>query len=787
MVYIDEKRIQDAFLEEVVELLENLNKKLLELEEDPTGKETINEIFRYSHSIKSEAALVGYMNMSTIAHKMEDIFERVRREELIVDTNIMNILFMAYDRIMDIIATIQAGGNDTNIEIDDVKNALNNILKENGGLGTEKKSEKRSDNKTDVELPDSMITEESVLKIGDISKVDFSDMEKNQIEDEFDKGVTFYKIMIKLDDECDMKYPRAYLVFNNFDNMGLVVKSVPDIKTETEDDKFCKMDIFLFSDKSINDLKAAADVDQVQKSEVFEISKQAVSSLLGIDMVYQDVLDNDAIKNAEKIEEEWAKEYAESLNKSTTDNSAEEEKSQSNKESDELSKTVRADRSQKDTNKTENLQKQTIRVDIERLDNLWNLVGELIITRSRYLQITDRINDFESIQAIKTEIEDATNVLDRITDQMQIGMMQARMVPIGNVFSKFPRMVRDLANQTHKNIALEITGESTEIDRTVIEHIAEPLTHLIRNSIDHGIEFPEERERVGKPREGKIVLKAYQEGSSIYIEIMDDGKGISYDKIKEKAISNGMLTAQQISGMSNQDILNLIFQPGFTTKEIISDLSGRGVGMDVVKTKIEKLRGRVEISTTQGAGSRFLITLPLTLTIVEALLVNVERNIFAIPISAVEETIMIKRSAIKFFDEYQIYDYRNETLALIFLAELVSLEVDRPESPDDELYIVVVSFEGRKVGLVVENLIGEQDIVIKSLDEVLRNNDGIAGASVLGDGGIALILDTSALVKAAIREWNKIKMDVDFYGEGVDPIALDKLYDTLNKEELKPV
>ncbi len=785
MAFIDEKRIQEAFLEEVVELLEHLNEKLLELEDDPSSKETINEIFRYSHSIKSEAALVGYMNMSSIAHKMEDIFEKVRRDILLVDKEIMDALFMAYDRIMDIIGTIQAGGDDKQIDIDDVIAALNGVIKRiDPSAGDVKvKSKPVAEDTRDESVVDSISG-----KIGDLSGVSFSDMEKNQIEEELEAGTRFYKVMVKLDPECDMKYPRAYLVYNNFDNMGTVVKSVPDIKTETEDDRFIKLDMYIFTERTLDDLRIAADVDQVSKVEVLEIGKNAILSLLGMDdMISQDdLLSEDDVKSAELIEEQWAREYADSLNRvgiqeSDATKTGSEQQTTETKDL-KQEKTDKSDKSDKDLSKGDALQKQTIRVDIERLDNLWNLVGELIITRSRYLQIIDKINDFETVQAIKSEIEDATNVLDRITDQMQVGMMQARMVPIGNVFSKFPRMVRDLANQIHKNIELEIAGESTEIDRTVIEHIAEPLTHLIRNSIDHGIEFPEDREKNGKSRVGKVILKAYQEGSSIYIELSDDGKGISVEKIKEKALQNGLYTQQQISSLSYTDILNIVFQPGFTTKDNISDLSGRGVGMDVVKTKIEKLRGRVEIQTTVGVGTKFLITLPLTLTIVEALLVNVERNIFAIPISAVEETIMIKRSMIKFFDEYQIYDYRNETLALIFLSELVGLDIVKPETPDDELYIVVVSFEGRKVGLVVEHLIGEQDIVIKSLDEVLRNNDGIAGASVLGDGGIALILDTSALVKAAIREWNKIKLNVDFYGEGVEKVGLDILYDNLNKE-----
>ena len=403
----------------------------------------------------------------------------------------------------------------------------------------------------------------------------------------------------------------------------------------------------------------------------------------------------------------------------------------------------------------------------------------MIINRSRFAQIYNRITERSDINEVKAELEDATNELERITDLMQTGMMQARMVPIGNVFSKFPRMVRDLANQLHKSVDLEIIGENTEIDRTVMELIADPLTHLIRNSIDHGLEMPDERASIGKNRVGSVILKAYQEGSSIYVEVSDDGKGMNPDIIRDKAIEKGICTPQQAAGLSDNEIYNFIFEPGFSTKKEITSTSGRGVGMDVVKTQIEKLRGRVDIQTKVGEGTKFIIVLPLTLTIVEALLVNVQKNIFAIPIAVVEETIKIEREDIKDFDDYQVYNLRNETLAVVYLSDLVGL--DR-EDENSDLYIVVVSFERRKIGLVVNNLIGEEDIVIKALDEVLKNNEGIAGATVLGDGQIALILDTSTLVKIALREINKMAENYDFYDENAVSYGLNQLYDMYNEQ-----
>jgi two-component system chemotaxis sensor kinase CheA len=333
---------------------------------------------------------------------------------------------------------------------------------------------------------------------------------------------------------------------------------------------------------------------------------------------------------------------------------------------------------------------------------------------------------------------------------------------------------------------LEIIGENTEIDKTVIEHLAEPLTHLIRNSVDHGVESPDEREKKGKNREGHVTLKAYQEGSNIYIEVEDDGNGLNIEGIKNKALENGIVTPAQLVGMPPQEIYDFIFAPGFSTKKEISSVSGRGVGMDVVKTELVKMRGRIDISTKVGEGTKFTIVLPLTTTIVEALLVNVDENIFAIPISVVEETLKINRSEIKEFDDYQVYNLRNETLAVIQLSDLVGME--RVKKDDEDVYIVVVSFEKRRIGLIVNNLMGDQDIVIKGLDDVLKNNEGVAGAAVLGDGRIVLVLDTSTLVNATLKEINKLAHDYDLNGDGVDEaFTLSSLYDNLNHAESEKV
>ena len=774
MVDIDERKILEAFLEEVKELLETLNQRLLDLENSPEDTDVINEIFRLTHSIKSESALVGYKKISTLAHKMEDIFERVRRNVLLVNTEIMDSLFAAFDRIMKCLATVENGENEEDVDITDVVNPLLAILDEEAVPASTATAVKAADlpQPENVQQGDGTVMNVSVNNLKSLD-VEFTEIEKSQIEDAVEKGEKLYKVLFHIEDDCDMKYPRAYLVFNNFENTVTVLKTVPDIEKETEDAKFSEVALYILSSVPVDDLKDCADVDQIDRLEISEIS---LNMAIGVG----DLLTADEIQKAEEMEQAWAEDL---VRQKMEEQLAEDNKPQAPQET----KAPAAKSATKAAGPGEKIvQKQTIRVDTERLDELINLVGELIINRSRFMQISDKITDSSSIQELKAEIEDATSELERISDQMQMKMMQTRMVPVGTVFSKFPRMVRDLANSLHKNIHLEIIGENTEIDKTVIEHLAEPLTHLIRNSVDHGVESPEEREKKGKNREGHVTLKAYQEGSNIYIEVEDDGNGLNIEGIKNKALENGIVTPAQLVGMPAQEIYDFIFAPGFSTKKEISSVSGRGVGMDVVKTELVKMRGRIDISTKLGEGTKFTIVLPLTTTIVEALLVNVDENIFAIPISVVEETLKINRSEIKEFDDYQVYNLRNETLAVIQLSDLVGME--RIKKDDEDVYIVVVSFEKRRIGLIVNNLMGDQDIVIKGLDDVLKNNEGVAGAAVLGDGRIVLVLDTSTLVNATLKEINKLAHDYDLNGDGVDEaFTLSSLYDNLNHSEAEKV
>jgi two-component system chemotaxis sensor kinase CheA len=389
---------------------------------------------------------------------------------------------------------------------------------------------------------------------------------------------------------------------------------------------------------------------------------------------------------------------------------------------------------------------KTLRVDINRLDNLMNLVGELVLDRNRLTSINSRLEGkFEDDMDIKA-IGDLAGHLNRVTSDLQLAVMKTRMQPIKKVFSKFPRMVRDLAREIKKDINLEIIGEETELDKSIIEEIGDPLVHLIRNSVDHGIETREERKKSGKAAMGKIRLAAFHEGNNIVIEIEDDGKGMDTERIKKKAIEKGILDKVDAERLSQKECLNLIFAPGFSTAEKISDISGRGVGMDVVKTNITKLNGIINIESVVGKGTIISIKLPLTIAIIHALMVQVGKDIFAIPLVSVIEIIKILKKNIHIIEGQEVINVRDSVLPLIRLER--EFCISKEERDEDCLYVVVIGIAEKRFGIVVDYFLGQEEIVIKSMGEFLKDSQEIAGATITGDGKVILILDIAKLVQA---------------------------------------
>jgi len=388
--------------------------------------------------------------------------------------------------------------------------------------------------------------------------------------------------------------------------------------------------------------------------------------------------------------------------------------------------------------------KSTVRIDVKRVDDLMNQVGELVLERNRMIQLTSDYQNETNLAVFGEELAKLSKRMNFVTSELQMQVLKMRLIPVGNVFKKFPRIIRNLARDLGKQVNLQVHGEETELDRSVVDEISDPLIHLIRNALDHGLETPDERAAAGKAPTGEIVLAARHEGNRIIISIKDDGRGIDCDRVAAKALDKGLLTADQLAAMGRRELLDLIFLPGFSTKEQASDLSGRGVGMDVVRTNIQKLNGIIDIKSTMGEGSEFILTLPLTLAIIQSLLVEVEHETYSIPLSSVLETLRVREADFHTIGGRKVLKLRESVLPLLGLDAV--FDVCRGEKRNDFCYVVVVGVAEKRLGLVVSRLLGQQEVAIKSLGNYLGNVPGIAGSTILGDGRVALIVDPSKLI-----------------------------------------
>lgn len=529
----------------------------------------------------------------------------------------------------------------------------------------------------DKQKPATAQTEEPSIEL------DFNEYELTVMEEAACKNYQIVAIRVAVDPGSLMKSVRAFMVFKVLEEDSEVIKSIPAV-TDLEDGKFDEtFDLVVITKASLPEL-----IDRLEHISEIRVDS---SQLVNFDQLPLHRDDIDVMKSDQKTTEQ-----------------------------------VDAKRNHKI--------KHTVRVDIDRLDNLMNLVGELVMHKGRLGQIA-------SNQRI-VELNETIEQIDRISTDLQSVVMKVRMVPIEQVFNRFPRMVRDLAKELNKEIEFIMEGKETELDRTVIDEIGDPLIHLLRNAIDHGLESPSVRTQKGKPRIGTIVLRARHEGNSVFIEVEDDGAGIQIERIKNKAVAKGIITAKEAEEMTTEQAVDLLFSPGFSTAENITDVSGRGVGLDVVKSKIESLNGEIQVESKPGQGTKFIVKLPLTLAIIQALMVAVRDEIYAIPLSTVNETTMLSSEDIRLIQNQEVIVLRGNVLPLYRLDSL--LEVPG-ETQSDESYVVVVHKGNKQIGLVVDRLIGQQEIVIKSLGKVLAGTPGIAGAIVAGDGNVRLILDIDTL------------------------------------------
>jgi len=664
----------EMFLQEARDHLQNLNDKILALENNPDDRAIIDEIFRSAHTLKGMSATMGFNKVAELTHQMENVLHKVRAGERQVSVPLVDLFFKCLDTLDNLVANISDGGEgdiETNWLIDALQAA------QNGDDPPVKAIEKPGKPKTDS----------GFAIVGSGTTMEFNEYEKNIIQEGAEKGFNTWHLLISIRPSCIMKSARAFMVFKNLEGLGEIIKTRPSVE-DIEDEKF---------ETSFE----AVLITQAPEEEIVK----AITSIAE--------LDNPRISRV---------------------NPGREETADKPKEPPQPDKAQPAKPSPKGGTPVKHV--PTIRVDIERLDMLMNLVGELVINKTRLA----RIGNSQKLPELNETIEQ----MDRISLNLQNLVMKVRMVPIEQVFNRFPRMVRDLARDLDKEIELIIEGKETELDRTVIDEIGDPLVHLLRNSLDHGIESREEREALGKPPVARVRLAAKHEGNSVVIEVEDDGKGIDSKVILQKALEKGIITPGEAENMEPGEAVNLIFAPGFSTAEKVTDISGRGVGLDAVRSKIESLSGNVLIETEAGRGTKFRISLPLTLAIIRALLVRVGQESYAIPLGFIDETTSITPEDIRNVHEQEAILLRGDVLPLVRLHRAVALPIPAYQ-PGQELFVVVVRRNNRQVGLVVDELIGQQEIVIKNLGHLLAGIPGLAGATILGDGRVSLILDVSTL------------------------------------------
>lgn len=670
---IDMSQYMDIFLEESKEHLTILNENLLELEKNSGNTDCLNEIFRAAHTLKGMASTMGFEDVADLTHHMENVLSALKEGLLSVTPQVVDVLFQCFDRMQFMIDRLESLGI-CNTDNTDLIDMLEEIKKGNCGF----------DRDYETEMPEGQESAETGPSMG----FEFNSYDITIINEAINAGSKVYYARISVDPDCMMKAVRAFMVFKSIEEDGEVIKSVPHVQ-DLDEGKFDSEFELLFT--------SSGDLQLITKriSNISEIN--AVISNFS-----QNSLNEDRQGSTKPL---------------TADNHEAAEQ--------------QADTEQRQIHKA----RKTVRVDIDRLDTLMNLVGELVMHKG----CLEQIGATNKIPQLNETIEQ----MDRISTDLQSIVMIVRMVPIEQVFNRFPRMVRDLAKELNKEIDFIMEGKETELDRTVIDEIGDPLVHLLRNALDHGMELPEERIAAGKPGIGTLILSAQHEGNNVYIDVQDDGRGIKAEAVLAKAIERGLVSQNEAQQLSDNDIHKFLFSPGFSTSDQVTDISGRGVGLDVVKTKIESLNGEISIDTREGQGTRFRIKLPLTLAIIQALMVSVKDEIYAIPLSTVNETSLINQSDIKVIQNQEVIMLRGNVLPLFRLKDI--LDVPGEDISQSQIYVVVVRKGDNQIGLVVDTLIGQQEIVIKSLGKILSGIPGIAGAIVAGDGNVRLIIDIATL------------------------------------------
>lgn len=701
---MDVSQYLSMFLEESMENLSKLNDSLLELEQKPDNLEVVNEIFRVSHTIKGMSATMGYMKMSELTHKMEDVLSKFRDGTLKVNRDVITLLFKCLDTLESMINNISDGNNDE-MEIDTIVSDLAGILE-------------------DKPIENINETIEEKLKL--------EDHHMNIIN--IDKTPYFvYEIKIVLADTVLLKTARIFIFFREIEKYGDIIHTLPstqDIETENFDLEVDVLYVTMMAKEKLQDI--IKHISEISKVAIKEINSDNVKKSYGNEVFINLEEASENLKNNVKNDDDRKSEEISQAKNNRVVNEENINKVQINANN----KNVTKEKASKSKKQSMSMKKgtQSVRVDLDRLDMVMNMVSELVIHRTRLEQISNTYNS--------SELNETLEQIARSTSELQDLVMKIRMLPLEVVFNRFPRMIRDLSLELNKDIQFIIEGASTELDRTVIDEIGEPLIHLLRNAVDHGIETKEQRIEAGKNPTGQIQLYAYQEGTKAVIKIRDDGKGLDIDKIKAKAEKVGIST----NGMSDTDMKNLIFLEGFSTNDKVTDISGRGVGMDVVKTKISSLGGTIDLQSEAGKGSTFVIKLPLTLQIIKALLVKVNGETMAISLGFVDSVINWKEDLIKKSNNKEVLSYRDEIIPLIRMSNKFSLNGKLCNVDNENSYIIVAKVGEKIAALLVDDLLGQQEIVIKNLGKSLQGLKEYIGATILGDGLVTLIVDVASII-----------------------------------------
>lgn len=689
MTEMDMSQYLGAFLDEAGDNLQRLDDLLLVLEKDTTNMEVINEIFRSAHTLKGMSATMGFEKMAGLTHALEDRLDSARKGVHHLDDADMNLMFSSLDSMQSMVDSIRAGGNDAHIDVSELVGSLRNM---EGG------------------------SKEKALPAAESSAAaayELTQQEEEWVEEANNFGLTVYSIRVELSENCLLKAARSYMVVNRLEELGEVIKTEPSVDALENEEFGQDFIVFLATQQAAEELKAALQkISDVQTVEIQELKTGQVGEAQKTPV-------------SAKIDTPAAAPLAPAVESKPVQQPA-----SSGKPAPAVAAPAAA-APKTDTKKAN----QTVRVDIGRLDKLMNLVGELVIGRARIERLVQ--------EARLREFDDPLSQLGRISGDIQELVTKLRMVPVSFTFDRFPRLIRDLSKSLDKDVELVLEGQDTELDRTVIDEIGDPMVHLIRNSLDHGIETREERRAVGKPEKGILKISAYQEGSGVIIEVMDDGKGIDPEKVKKKAVERGILTEEAAQTISDEEAIQIVLLPGFSMAKAVTDLSGRGVGMDAVKSKVEALGGQLELVSKLGEGTQVYVRLPLTLAIVLSLLIKVGDETYAISLENVEETILVKKENVKAVHGSPATLLRGEVLSLSDLGDVLGTEMSTSER--EEYPVVVVKVGKNKIGFIVDELIGQQEIVIKSLGRFLSKIKGIAGATILGDGNVALILDVASL------------------------------------------